>query len=59
LISAVVTGVSFKDNKANLVTELQTIAIEDVMDVSEADPQPAAGSTIAATNSIEQPNGGK
>lgn len=59
LISAMVTGVSFKDNKANLVTELQTIAIEDVMDVSEADPQPAAGTTIAETNSIEQLNGGK
>ena len=59
LISAMVTGVSFKDNKANLVTELQTIAIEDVMDVSEADPQPTAGTTIAETNSIEQLNGGK
>lgn len=58
LVSAVVTGVSFKDNTAHLITELQTVAIEDVIDVSEAPPQPATVATNPGTNSNEQPNGG-
>jgi flagellar basal-body rod modification protein FlgD len=59
LISAMVTGVSFKDNKAHLTTALQTIAIEDVLDVSEADPLVTTGSTVTASNQTEQPNGGR
>jgi flagellar basal-body rod modification protein FlgD len=39
LISSVVTGVSFKDQTASLITELETIAIDDVLDVSEVKPQ--------------------
>jgi len=58
LMSAVATGVSFKDNTAYLITELQTVAIDDVIDVSEAPPQPAAVATNPGTNSNEQPNGG-
>jgi flagellar basal-body rod modification protein FlgD len=59
LMSAVVTGVSFKDNTAHLITELQTVAIEHVIDVSEAPPQPATVvATNPGTNSNEQPNGG-
>ena len=58
LMSAVVTGVSFKDNTAHLITELQTVAIDHVIDVSEAPPQPAAVATNPGTNSNEQLNGG-
>jgi flagellar basal-body rod modification protein FlgD len=58
LMSAVVTGVSFKDNTAHLITALQTVAIDDVIDVSEAPLQPTAVATNTATNSNEQPNGG-
>ena len=35
MISAVVSGVSFKNQSASLITDLQTIAIDDVIDVSE------------------------
>ena len=58
LMSAVVTGVSFKDNTAHLITTLQTVAIDDVIDVSEAAPQPAAVATNTGTNSNENTNGG-
>lgn len=44
LIRSLVTGVSFKDQTTYLITELQTIAIGDVIDVSAADPQSTAGS---------------
>lgn len=59
LMSAVVTGVSFKDNTAHLITALQTVAIEDVIDVSEAPPQSAAGAVNTEINSNEQLNGGQ
>ncbi len=59
MISAMVTGVSFQDNKAHLITALQTIAIEDVLDVSEADPLTTAEPAIAASNPIDQLNGGR
>jgi flagellar hook assembly protein FlgD len=39
LIRSVVTGVSFKDQTVSLITELETIAIDDVFDVSEVKPQ--------------------
>ena len=58
LISSVVTGVSFKNSTAHLITELQTVAIDDVIDVSEARSQPAAVATNSKTNLNDQPNGG-
>ncbi len=58
LMRALVTGVSFKDNTAHLRTELQTVAIEDVIDVSEAAPSPTAAAAYPETNTNEQPNGG-
>lgn len=58
LMSAVATGVSFKDNTAYLITELQTVAIDDVIDVSEALLQPATAAMSPGTNSNEQSNGG-
>lgn len=58
LMSAAVTGVSFKDNTAQLITALGTVAFNDVIDVSEAVPQPAAVAENTAINSNEQPNGG-
>lgn len=58
LMGALVTGVSFKDNTAYLITELQTVAIDDVIDVSEAAPLPTAVAAYPETNSNQQPNGG-
>lgn len=57
LMSAVATGVSFKDNTAYLITELQTVAIDDVIDVSEALLQPATAAMSPGTIN-EQSNGG-
>ena len=58
LISAVVTGVSLKDQTASLITELGTIAIADVVDVSEAKPQPDTETSENETSSNELINGG-
>jgi flagellar basal-body rod modification protein FlgD len=58
LISSIVTGVSLKNQTASLITELQTIAIDDVIDVSETKPQPATVELETETNSNEQINGG-
>jgi flagellar basal-body rod modification protein FlgD len=41
LMSALVTGVSFKNKMTSLITELQTIAIGDVTDVSGGNGQPS------------------
>ena len=58
LISSVVTGVSLKNQTASLITELQTIAIADVMDVSEVKPQPDSETPEIEINSNELINGG-
>jgi len=58
LMSAVVTGVSFKDNTAHLITALQTVAIDDVIDVSEVKTQPDTVTLEIDTNSNAQINGG-
>jgi flagellar basal-body rod modification protein FlgD len=58
LISAVVTGVSLKNQTASLITELQTIAIADVIAVSEVKPQPDTVTPEIETNSNELINGG-
>jgi flagellar basal-body rod modification protein FlgD len=58
LISSIVTGVSLKNQTASLITELQTIAIDDVIDVSETQPQPETAELETETNSNEQINGG-
>jgi flagellar basal-body rod modification protein FlgD len=58
LMSAVVTGVSFKDNTAHLITALQTVAIHDVIDVSEVKTQPDTVTLEIDTHSNEQINGG-
>ena len=58
LMSAVVTGVSFKDNTAHLITALQTVAIHDVIDVSEVKTQPDSVTLEVDTHSNEQINGG-
>jgi len=58
LMSAVVTGVSFKDNTAHLITALQTVAIHDVIDVSEVKTQPDTVTLEVDTHSNEQINGG-
>jgi flagellar basal-body rod modification protein FlgD len=58
LLQATVTGVTFKDQTAHLTTALQTVAIEDVMDVSAADLKPVAQSTHKETTPNEQLNGG-
>ena len=58
LMGALVTGVSFKDNTAYLISELQTVAIDDVIDVSEAPPLPTAVAVYPETNSNQQSNGG-
>jgi flagellar basal-body rod modification protein FlgD len=58
LMSATVTGVSFKNKSAYLMTGLKTVALDDVIDVLETAPQPATVATNSATNSNEQPNGG-
>ena len=58
LMSAVVTGVSFKDQMASLITGLQTIAIDDVIAVSEVQSQPDTVISEIETNSNELINGG-
>jgi len=58
LISAIVTGVSLKDQTASLITELQTIAIDDVIAVSEAQPQTQTVTPEIEVNSNELINGG-
>jgi flagellar basal-body rod modification protein FlgD len=57
-LSAVVTGVSLKDQTASLITGLQTIAIDDVIAVSEVKPQPDTVTPVIETNSNEYINGG-
>ena len=58
LISAVVTGVSFVDQTARLITGLQTIAIDDVIAVSEVQSQPDSVTPEIETNPNEFINGG-
>jgi flagellar basal-body rod modification protein FlgD len=53
LMSAVATGVSFEDKTAYLITEFQTVAIDDVIDVSEILPQTA---TVATKKQIRMNN---
>jgi flagellar basal-body rod modification protein FlgD len=59
LISSVVTGVSLKNQTADLITELGTIAIADVIDVSEAELQSDTLTSEIETNSNELINGGR
>ena len=58
LISSVVTGVSFKDQTTSLITDLQTIAIDDVIAVSEVQSQPDNVTPEIENNSNERINGG-
>jgi flagellar basal-body rod modification protein FlgD len=58
LMSAMVTGVSFKDKTAYLMTELQTVALDDVVDVLGASPPAAPVTTPTAAISYEHSNGG-
>jgi flagellar basal-body rod modification protein FlgD len=58
VISAVVSGVSFKDQTASLITGLQTIAIDDVIAVSEVQAPPETVTPEIETNSNELINGG-
>jgi flagellar basal-body rod modification protein FlgD len=58
LLSSVVTGVSFKDQAASLITGLQTIAIDDVIAVSEVQSQPDTVTPEIEINSKELINGG-
>jgi len=58
LMRSVVTGVSFKDQTASLITDLQTIAIDDVIAVSEVQSQPDTLTPEIETNSNELINGG-
>ena len=58
LMSSVVTGVSFIDQTAHLITGLQTIAIDDVIAVSEVQSQPESATPGIETNSDELINGG-
>lgn len=58
LISAIVTGVALKNQIASLITELQTIAIDDVIAVSEIKPQPETVIPEIETHSNELINGG-
>jgi flagellar basal-body rod modification protein FlgD len=58
LMSSVVTGVSFKDQTASLITDLQTIAIDDVIAVSEVRSQPDSVTPESKTISNELINGG-
>jgi flagellar basal-body rod modification protein FlgD len=58
LMSAVVTGVSFKNQTASLITGLETIAIDDVIAVSEFQLQPETVTPEIETNSNELINGG-
>ena len=58
LMSAMVTGVSFKDKTAYLMTELQSVALDKVIDVMEASPPAAPVTTQTAAILDEHPNGG-
>lgn len=58
LISSVVTGVSFKNQTASLITGLQTIAIDDVVDVSEVIGPPDTAATYAEIIDNKPLNGG-
>ena len=58
LISSVVTGVSFKNQTASLITGLQTVAIDDVIDVSEVAAQTDNAATQAEINDNKPLNGG-
>jgi flagellar basal-body rod modification protein FlgD len=58
MISAVVSGVSFIDQTASLITGLQTIAIDDVIAVSEVQSPPETVTSEIETNSNELINGG-
>ena len=58
LMSAVVTGVSFKNQSASLITGLETIAIDDVIAVSEVQSQSDTVTPEIETNSNELINGG-
>jgi flagellar basal-body rod modification protein FlgD len=58
LMRALVTGVAFKDNTAHLMTDLQTLAIEDVIGVSEVPSSATAAAAYPTTQPNEQPNGG-
>jgi len=58
LISSIVTGVSFKNQIASLITGLQTIAIDDVIDVSEVAAQTDNAATQAEIIDNKPLNGG-
>jgi flagellar basal-body rod modification protein FlgD len=58
LMSSVVTGVSFIDQTASLITDLQTIAIDDVIAVSEVQAPPETVTPEIETNTNELINGG-
>ena len=58
LMSSVVTGVSLIDQRASLITGLKTIAMEDVIAVSEATSPPETVTPEIETNSNEIINGG-
>ena len=58
LISSVVTGVSFQGQTTSLITDLQTIAIDDVIAVSEVQSQPDSVTPEIENNSNELINGG-
>jgi flagellar basal-body rod modification protein FlgD len=58
LMSAVVTGVSLKNQTASLITDLETIAIDDVIAVSEVQSQPDTVTPEIETDSNEPINGG-
>ena len=58
MMSSVVTGVSFRDQTASLITGLQTIAIDDVIAVSEVQVPSDSVTSEIETNSYELINGG-
>ena len=58
LMSAVVSGVSLKNQTASLITGLETIAIDDVIAVSEVQSHPDTETPEIETNSNELINGG-
>jgi flagellar basal-body rod modification protein FlgD len=59
LMRALVTGVAFKDNTAYLMTDLQKVALQDVIDVSEAPSSAPAAAAYPTTQPNEQLNGGR
>ena len=58
LTRSLVTGVAFIDNTAHLVAGLQTVSIDDVLDVSEAQLQSTVVTANPKTSSYKQINGG-